>query len=392
MNIMFQFDDPIIQSSGGVERVTDTLAKEFINRGHNVIFLCNQKMNLINETTILSAPQYYINLEDKDKTRIKKELQIICSKHNIQILINQISNRKTLLVTDCLPEHIRVITVVHTQPFFADNITRRRLFRMKSANPKQFLFKIASILNINIYKNFFNNLCIENLNLILDNSDKVCLISERFIPRIQKHIPDVQTSKLVAINNPNTFSHTNIDYREKENIIMWVGRVENTGKNNIDFIRTWDILSRSNTDWKAIVVGDGPDLEYNKEYCRKNEIINIEFVGNVRNIEDYYKKAKFIAVTSWSESWCMVLTEGMSFGCIPFAYNTYETLQDIIDNGINGYIVEANVNSLSNCIQTMLNNKDKQSTISRNAIEKSKEFTSDKIVKKWEYLMNSVNN
>ena len=48
MNIMFQFDDPIIQSSGGVERVTDTLSKEFIKRGHNVIFLCNQKISLIN--------------------------------------------------------------------------------------------------------------------------------------------------------------------------------------------------------------------------------------------------------------------------------------------------------------------------------------------------------
>lgn len=390
MNIMFQFDDPIIKSSGGVERVTDTLAKELIKRGHNVIFLCNQKFSLINETTKLSAPQYCIDLGDKNKTRIKRELETICNKHSIQLLINQISNKKTLLVTDCLPNQIRVITVIHTQPFFADNIKRRQLLSIKSANIWQFLFKFASILNINIYKSFFNNLFIKELNLIVEKSDKVCLISERFFPRIQMHTPNIEFSKFVAINNPNTFASTYIDYQEKENIIMWVGRIENSGKNTIDFIRTWGILSKNNTNWKAVVVGNGPDLEYNKDFCRKNNIANIFFVGNVKNVEDYYKKAKFVVVTSWSESWCMILTEAMSFGCIPFAYNTYETLEDIIDNDINGYVVDAKVKSLSDCIQSIINDNIKQSIISRNAIEKSKKFTSDKIVDKWEQLINSI--
>ena len=57
MNIIVQFDDPIVANSGGVERVTDTLAKEFIKRGHKVAFLCHQKIYLLKGVTTFTAPQ-----------------------------------------------------------------------------------------------------------------------------------------------------------------------------------------------------------------------------------------------------------------------------------------------------------------------------------------------
>ena len=42
MNILFVNDSPFNPIVGGLERVTDVLAKEMKERGHNVYYLCGK--------------------------------------------------------------------------------------------------------------------------------------------------------------------------------------------------------------------------------------------------------------------------------------------------------------------------------------------------------------
>lgn len=44
-------------------------------------------------------------------------------------------------------------------------------------------------------------------------------------------------------------------------------------------------------------------------------------------------------MTSDYEGFGMVLTEGMAFGCVPLAFNSFPSLRDIVDEGRDGFII-----------------------------------------------------
>ena len=83
----------------------------------------------------------------------------------------------------------------------------------------------------------------------------------------------------------------------------------------------------------------------------------------------------------------MVIVEAMSHACIPCVYNTFESLNDIITNGENGIIVEPfNKEEMARRIQEIIDNNEKYVAMQRNAIEKVKTFSIEKIVDKWEEI------
>lgn len=388
MNIMFVFYKPIIPDEGGVQRVTDILAKELIYRGHKVIFLCHSDKDLIKNDRII-ASQYYIEKNNRIDSQIAEDLNKIINDEKITHVICQTLDEERIL--RLLPSSVKKMAVCHVQPFTFMDINRKRIWDFNAKNYRQMLFKIAGLIYPRIYEMFFNKLEKQNIIQSCKYSDLLCFISDKFFPRIKKVIPNINFDKVVAINNPNTFEVDNIiPFKERENIILWVGRVENGQKNIKDFIRMWERLSINNTAWKAIVIGDGSDLTYFKKYVQKRNIPRIYFLGKRNDINEFYKKAKFISVTSYGESWCMVVTEGMAYGCIPLVYNTYETIHDIIDNNLNGIIVEPTPDDMTINLQECIDDEDKCVLLSSSAHEKIKKFSVNLIVDNWEYILKAM--
>ena len=208
-------------------------------------------------------------------------------------------------------------------------------------------------------------------------------------PRVLKHIPDFPKEKLSAINNPNTFS-ASVDVSHKENLIVWVGRIDNSNKNTIGFVKIWKNLYETNPAWKAIVAGDGEDLDSIKEYAKKHQIRNIKFIGRCDDVMSLYKRAKFVVVTSFSESWCMVLTEGLANGCVACAYDSYETVRDII-NGNNGFVVSPeNPQMMANKLNELMNNDFEYTKMSNETYKSVSKYSVENIVNQWEVLLKSL--
>ena len=215
-------------------------------------------------------------------------------------------------------------------------------------------------------------------------SNYLCLLSEHYIPRVLKYMPDIDKNRLIAVNNPAIIENINPQY-VKEKIIIWVGRQENASKNIPAFIDIWNILSRNNKDWRAIIVGDGCDMQYNKNYAKKKNVERLNFVGMQKDVTHYYNTASFLGLTSLSEGFPMVLIEAMGNGCVPFAYNTFESLNDIIDDGKNGIIVKPfNKKEMARRIQEVIDDNEKFAAMQKAAIEKAKTFSVENIVDKWE--------
>ena len=388
MNIIFLFDKPIIPTDGGVEQVTHTLSKELCNRGHNVLYLCHtQKERVCNVDS--KFKQLYIELANSSDKDVEKELLRITNKHNITHVISQTFDEERIM--RLLPKHIKKIAVCHIKPFSYMGIKRSRIYNTNSQNLRQVILKFFRIISPKIYESFFKRIEERNISSTYEQADRLCFLSERFYARVSKYMPMQKQDKFVAINNPNTFDVVEAyPFEKRDNIVLWVGRVNNKQKNTIDFVKTWKNLSVKNPAWKAIVIGDGEDLPFCKKYAKKNNIERIEFLGQRNDVGDFYKRAKFIAVTSFWESWCMVITEAMAFGCVPCVYDTYETLHDIIDDRKNGLITNVSSKEMSARIQEYIDNEAELKKISFAAQDKIKQFSADRIVTQWENLLQNI--
>lgn len=393
MNILFIATFPIIPHEGGVQRVTDTLSKELLNRGHKIYYLCHARKHKLSYPSF-TCPQLYVELHNKSDKELQNELKGIVEQHGITHVVNQTCTMETNRIIRNLPKSLqyKIVYTHHVIPFACECITRKRILEAPARNIRQLIFKWCSVVFPCIYRGFFAKNEKRCLVDAFPLAAKFCLISDKFYNNVTRNIPNAPISKFTAINNPNSFLYqTEIpSYDSRENSILWVGRVEHGGKNLLGFIEVWSEFVKKHKDWKAYVLGKGDALEYFKSYVNKKCIPNISFEGNQNDIMHYYKKCKFLCVTSYSESWGMVLTESMVCGCVPVAFNTFATLTDIIDDGKNGIVCKPDITDMVLRIDKVANNSVLWTNLSKNAVQKAKKFDVSVIASHWETLLKSL--
>ena len=131
-------------------------------------------------------------------------------------------------------------------------------------------------------------------------------------------------------------------------------------------------------------MGGGPDQSMYEQMVIDMQLNRVTFYG-FQNPEGYYKKSEIFCMTSNYEGFGMVLVEAMQYGCVPFAFNSFASLTDVIDDGENGIIIPTfDEDEYAERIVKFANMSDAQQlTFRRNAVEKSKTFSVENIGKKW---------
>lgn len=391
MNILFVFENPFNPSIGGTERVTDLLTKALTKRGYNIFYLCGNVNNPALLEYDFPTIQYQLPYDglfsNQENLKFYKHFIEI---HNIDIIINQSGYHPTL--NNCLNVNCKKISVIHYNPKALLEIKKDILDRENNSNFKYYIKVLLypylkHLVNVRT-KRFIQN----HYNYISKNSDAIVLLSNKYMSDFKK-LNSIKNYKatITGIPNPNIYKENDIDLSLKENIILYVGRLSMDDKNPLRLLKVWELLYKKNPEWKLMLVGEGISENQLKEYVRINNIERVYFEGRQVNVTQYYKKSSFICLTSNTEGWPMTLMEGMGFGCIPFTFNNYKTASDIIDNEINGYLIEPfNLNRYAKKIQSLIANQKKREVISLAAYNKSKEFDINVIVNKWEELFNSI--
>lgn len=132
--------------------------------------------------------------------------------------------------------------------------------------------------------------------------------------------------------------------KEKENVILTVGRLGTREKNTELFLESLKEIELKN--WKVILVGsiDKNFLKFKETFFEKNPYLKekIIFTGEIKNrqeIYEYYNKAKVFVLPSKWESFGIVMVEAMAFGNYIITTNTCAA-NDITNNGNIGKIIE----------------------------------------------------
>lgn len=80
-----------------------------------------------------------------------------------------------------------------------------------------------------------------------------------------------------------------------------------------------------------------------------------------------YKRAQIICVSSTYEGFSLVLTEALQYGVIPVAFDSFESVHDIIDTGKNGFLVKPfQINYYANILKSLMFNDNLRQQIQMN--------------------------
>lgn len=387
MNILFVFDNPIVPFAGGTERVTYTVANILKLQGHDVSFL-----SLLNNGE--EGPnQYHLPNSDDwcDSRNIKYINKFIINKQ-IDLLINQNGYGESALLCnhEMIPCPVKIISAIHFSILDEYKYFHQRL-RPLSFTKGLFRKIRLSLTYLRLpylkYKAISNRR--ERIKYLLDKTDYVTVLSDKFITDIVKVVPDARSERIVTLPNPNSFIIGKEDI-VKQKIVLWVGRFNYYEKRTDRILKIWRMIEADNQDWKLIVLGDGPEKNTLFELKDKLGLQNVEFLGKIE-AEPFYKVASIICLTSNYEGFGMTLTEGMQYGAVPICFNSYKSASDIIDIGENGYLIKPfDLNDYAAHLNELMNNPKKLQTLSKNCQIKVRKFDSENISNLWQSFINEM--
>lgn len=183
------------------------------------------------------------------------------------------------------------------------------------------------------------------------------------------------------IYNPSIFKPSFGGQKEngeqKEKLIIFVGRLEHVKGCDI-FLRALALLRLD--DFKLLVLGDGSQKKSLQSLSAKLGLKNLEFLGAISDIQNYYKKAKIIVSSSRFEGLGNALIESAFFDCIRVATPTAGAME-LLEDGKNGFISsDFSEQALAKAILKALNADE---SVLENTRTESEKFSLENIAAKW---------
>jgi glycosyltransferase involved in cell wall biosynthesis len=148
------------------------------------------------------------------------------------------------------------------------------------------------------------------------------------------------------------------------------------------------LKENSDLNFKLIIIGSGSEKENIEQYIQNNNLENcIELIGAVdfREMAKYYLASELFVFASTTETQGMVLLEAMA-GNNPVVALKSSGIDDVINNGYNGYKTEADIDKWSSKIEELLINREKYEESAKNAREMAENYSIDEMAKKAEKL------
>ena len=385
MNILFYLSR--FPGYGGIETVTELIGNRLIDKGHHIFILTHVKQD--RPSALVNRSDYFL-MPDEGKWDTDKNHEYavdLINKYNFDVIIVQDSYAPFEGVVRSMKENQKngeaLIVFEHSTPLYVNKKLKlsykasflHELYRRLYSWPKQLMA------NKRRHKK------------MLSNCDAYVVLAKDYVGELaevcgEKWIKPYK-NKISVINNPINESKYNADFEKKDNIILFVGQVNENKRVGL-MIEMWRRINERFPNWKMQIVGDGPQLSELKNRTTDLNIHNVEFCG-YQQPDSFYRKAKIFWMTSGYEGWPLTLVEAMQNGCVPVAMNNFSSIRDIIDNGINGSIVESNnIDGFIEASFLLMDKEDVLKSLSVQAQIKTKLFDVNRIIQDWEHLLISV--
>ena len=389
MNILFISFDADPPNMGGTATIVNIIAKYLTNKGHQVFL---GYLSPSNTPSTFFKEKIYICKANKQK------IKDFFTQHKIEIVYNVCGQDIDWEFYNEIREGTKEIVAYHGRPHIS-SWAIESLWNMflTSKDPIRKLHKLLWIICSPITNYFHRQEEKSKFINMYKFADKIMLLSMNYLPVYQKMLPHYQLSpqKFVAIPNPIVFNECFPikDYELKEKRVLVVSNISHAKRVEL-MLKIWSKIEKDTrfNDWSFDFVGDSIVLNKYKLLSKKLGITRLTFYGKQNPLE-YYRRASVFLMTSRTEGWPMVLMESMQMGVVPIVYNSFEALEEIIEDGKTGFIIDNNnEKQFIEKLKLLLIDKDLRKQMAGNAIHSCKRFTLDVIGEKYEKLFLSLLN
>ena len=377
MNIVFAYPTGLNPQKGGVERITDIIAKILLKRGYTIFYLNwkREQDNYEYPVPVIDLPSS--NLEDPNNLEVYNRF---LKENRIDVIINQHGLYEgTYFLSQVKVQNVKIISVLHSDPFGYYNHLFADLMTLRDSSIKEKVKRVARFFLYRKVKKIIHRSLVNHYTFIQEHPQYVCLLSESYKERLEEYC-DLPDNYFISIPNPNTCENIEI-IPHKEPILLFVGRLDNRSKKLFTLIDIWYRLCKLYPQWKLIIVGDGPDKDV--LINKAKDISNIEFKG-YQDPREYYEKASIFCMTSIFEGFPMCLTEAMQFGCVPIAFDSFSAVYDIIKPGETGELVKSfDKKEYVGKLIHLIDDETYRKKLSKNAFQYVKRYDIANILPKW---------
>ena len=183
------------------------------------------------------------------------------------------------------------------------------------------------------------------------------------------------------------------DYSTRPNKIIAVGSMNDDRKGIKGIIESWVRYNDSFNGWELHIYGDGK-FKTTFESIANHQILEnrVHFHGVIKDLNHIYNDARLLISASHAEGLPMVFLEAQAYGVPIISFDCYCGPSDIIQNGVNGQLIEiGDYNQLAKYTIKLINNKALMHNMSKNSLIVSKAFSEEKIMSSWLKLYNTKN-
>ncbi len=191
-------------------------------------------------------------------------------------------------------------------------------------------------------------------------------------------------TKVKYISHFLDYQPQNISKLNKKNL-LWIGRLSQE-KGVYDLLSIFCKIQEMDNECKLHIVGDGDLYNNMTEKAKELNISNnVTFHGtkNRPEIEQLMLSSFAYVMTSYSESFGLVLIEAASYGLPLIAFDDAKGANEIIDSNMGFLIENRNIDEFANKVMLLLKDKNLRKKMGEHSLKKSYEYNSLNAEKKW---------
>lgn len=203
----------------------------------------------------------------------------------------------------------------------------------------------------------------------------------------------IKNSKCKCIYIPNVVDESNEVSNLLSNNLVSVGRLSKE-KGFMDLLIVFNKIVKYNPKCKLNIIGDGEEKEKLEKYIIENNLEKNVIMHGFQSkeyINNILLNSSLYLMTSFTESFGIVLIEAMSYGIPCIAFSSAEGAEELIENGKNGYLIDdRNIDEYVKKVEFLIENTNERIKMQKYCIKKSYEFLGKNVVKEWIKILKGI--
>lgn len=185
---------------------------------------------------------------------------------------------------------------------------------------------------------------------------------------------------------PNLVSKADVTSDLKSPNLVSVGRLSKE-KGFIDLIDVFALVHMMYPEWKLNLIGDGEEkdkiISKIHKYGLEDSVIMHGFLDKDK-VGKILSKSSIYLMTSFTESFGIVLLEAFSYGVPCVAFDSAEGANEIISNNWDGYLIkDRDIDEMAKRVCHLIGNYSRRFIMGQNAIKKANKYSLEEVREKW---------